>query len=810
MATIEEQLDLERSMQEKGVERYKATQRGAEAHGRGSELDYSRRLMADLLYPLVTALEAGLEYRQKASAGGSSRALLRRIAPEAAMFIALKCVFNSFTLDEKVVSLASRIGTQIEDEVRFSRFQALHQDYYNKIVSDFKRKGTKDYRFMHRVMTHNANRMADGWNSWSVSERVKVGVFLLEIILANSDLVEKRTRKNKRKEETYLSPTSVAKAWIEHHEEVAQFLWPDKMPCVIPPDDWTSLFQGGYYSPNLRQTTPMVKVSGKLQQKKIEEGDLSLVMQSLNSLQAVPWAVNEEVLEVANLVWMNNLGTGMPPTEKLVPSANPLANVLKEEMDEEQLVRFADWKREAAEVYTQEKERIARSFQVSRILRMANVFQAHRAFWFVWYCDFRGRLYTATAGFSPQGPDLAKGLLRFREAVPLGKTGLRWLKIHGANRYGFDKASFDERVAWVDERHDAFMAAAEAPLEHRAVWGEADKPWQFLAFLFEYRRVHLHIQSGKSANTFKSTIRVGLDGSCNGLQNFSAMLRDERGGRATNLVPQERPADIYQEVAQVCHKKLKPQQDDVGKRWKAFCKQYGANSLPRDTVKRPVMTLPYGATRNSCTRYIFKSILDIDREFFKESNFSAACYLTPLLWESIGEVVVAAREAMSWLQRCAGLAAKAKLPLIWTTADGFVAVQKARKVKTKQIETQLNGRFQIKIGEYTDEIDAIRQRQGISPNFIHSQDATHLRSTVRQAVREGITSIDVIHDDFGTHAGNTEKLHAIIRDAFVGLYAAGCPLQAFADEQVGVELPAIPAKGTLDIYKVRESLYFFN
>ena len=40
------------------------------------------------------------------------------------------------------------------------------------------------------------------------------------------------------------------------------------------------------------------------------------------------------------------------------------------------------------------------------------------------------------------------------EGMPLGKRGLRWLKIHLANLYGYDKATFDERSQFVDARMD--------------------------------------------------------------------------------------------------------------------------------------------------------------------------------------------------------------------------------------------------------------------------------------------------------------------------------------------------------------------
>jgi len=53
----------------------------------------------------------------------------------------------------------------------------------------------------------------------------------------------------------------------------------------------------------------------------------------------------------------------------------------------------------------------------------------------------------------------------FAEAKPLGESGLRWLKIHLANLYGYDKGNFEERVNFVTEHLDDIYDSAEKPLE---------------------------------------------------------------------------------------------------------------------------------------------------------------------------------------------------------------------------------------------------------------------------------------------------------------------------------------------------------
>lgn len=63
------------------------------------------------------------------------------------------------------------------------------------------------------------------------------------------------------------------------------------------------------------------------------------------------------------------------------------------------------------------------------------------------------------------GDDLSRSLLMFDEAKPLGERGLRWMKIHAANLYGYDKANFDDRVAWSESNLEKMIEAATNPLD---------------------------------------------------------------------------------------------------------------------------------------------------------------------------------------------------------------------------------------------------------------------------------------------------------------------------------------------------------
>ena len=54
---------------------------------------------------------------------------------------------------------------------------------------------------------------------------------------------------------------------------------------------------------------------------------------------------------------------------------------------------------------------------------------------------------------------------------------------------------------------------------------------------------------------FISHIPVHQDGSCNGLQHYAALGRDEYGGTYVNVVPGEAPQDVYSEIATLVEEK---------------------------------------------------------------------------------------------------------------------------------------------------------------------------------------------------------------------------------------------------------------
>ena len=230
------------------------------------------------------------------------------------------------------------------------------------------------------------------------------------------------------------------------------------------------------------------------------------------------------------------------------------------------------------------------------------------------------------------------------------------------------------------------------------------------------------------------------------------------------------------------------------------------------------MVLPYGGTYHSCMKYVREAVREKvgnDHPFGTEM-IPACTYLSKLVWESISDVVVAARAAMDWLQEVARVTNKYKIPLQWVTPSGFTVHQAYRNVRRRRVKTRFRGNLvYFSVTDNLDSLDGGRQINAISPNFVHSLDAAALVATVNTARAAGIHSFAMIHDSYGTHAADTPALASILRQEFVNMYDRNV-LQDFRNqilaqlpEKAASEIPPVPPYGTLDLSRVMESPYFF-
>ena len=202
---------------------------------------------------------------------------------------------------------------------------------------------------------------------------------------------------------------------------------------------------------------------------------------------------------------------------------------------------------------------------------------------------------------------------------------------------------------------------------------------------------------------------------------------------------------------------------------------------------------------------------------FQGDGYQGAQYMAKAIWLSVNKVLVKAGEAMRWLQGAASLAASEELPVRWTTPVGFPVMQAYPDLKARRIMSSINGKV-VKFTMYQekDNLDRRKQSSGIAPNFVHSCDAAHMMLTVVRAKQAGIDNFAMIHDSFGTTAGDVEMLYHTVREAFTEMYGEIEVLESFRDEiqqQLGqknlAKLEQLPEKGTLDLSQVVNSRYCF-
>jgi len=389
-------------------------------------------------------------------------------------------------------------------------------------------------------------------------------------------------------------------------------------PYNEPVPNWTE---------GINNDVKLIRDSSEETTDKVSIENMPKVFKALNKLQQQGYIINSKVLEVY---------------EKLIVEENVELSPFKF------MKEFNPQARKSMKL------------EASIIKKMAEKQDANRSiFYHMYNCDFRGRIYPTTIYLHEQSSDNAKGLLLYNFSERVEEEGLYWLAVHTANSFGYDKVSLDKRVDWVNSHMSEMLIWASSPTEYRG-WCNADKPWSFLACCFEWERLNKWIEKGNNPNDFWSNLPIFIDGSNNGIQHLTAMVKDEKSAPLVNLSTADqtnnKPGDIYLAIADSVWNKLEKLADpnnnikmkkymkdiqkllskrekatnieDNAKRKEAVDKAYEEyfkytdehreemvdlwpnfwlqfKSKRRKIVKRPVMTLGYGVTRAGCREQIF-------------------------------------------------------------------------------------------------------------------------------------------------------------------------------------------------------------
>ncbi|KAI9246437.1 hypothetical protein BDA99DRAFT_526873 [Phascolomyces articulosus] len=598
-------------------------------------------------------------------------------------------------------------------------------------------------------------------------------------------------------------------------EPVRDTLHPRLLPMIVHPRPWLSYNSGGYLS--AKSSCMRIKDSPEqlvYLHKASEQDRINAVLAGLDVLGSTQWRVNKNVFDVVLEAW--NTGEAVADIPPAIDEPAPLPPK-PENYDTDPKAKF-NWVNMVKQQQTEEKNKHSLRCDVNYKVETARAF-LNLPMFFPHNMDFRGRAYPIPPTLNHLGNDLCRGILMFGEAKPLGERGWRWLKIHLANLYGYDKHSFSEREKFTIENLPNILDSVENPLTGSRWWLNAESPWQCLAACYEVAAAH---QSGKPEE-FMSQIPIHQDGTCNGLQHYAALGGDLAGAEAVNLAPGDRPADVYTGVAEIVNKLVEKEAAEGDELAKIL-----VGKISRKVVKQTVMTNVYGVTFIGARQQIINRLRERD-DIPPEMVYNLAGYLARKVFASLGEMFNGARLIQDWLTDTARRIAKsipeealveagilekkasslgtndenmaaeseenkgtkktkkkgrgstkktfsARNPssnqmtsVIWTTPLGLPIVQPYRRSGKKQVATLLQTVF-IEDPEASRPVNALKQSTAFPPNFVHSLDATHMLMSAVACHEQGMTFASV-HDSYWTHACDVDSMNKVIRDQFIELHS---------------------------------------
>jgi len=773
-----------------------------------SVTSYGKVLVANLIRPYAEAIN---EWVAQASSNVHSKTpiALQKISqiedPKVTALIALKHIMNTITTTKNLTATAIKLGGRIETEISLKNFKNLNPELYAVVKKDLDKRSF-NYAYKRRKYREVAKKdEVVSWEEWSTTERLHTGMQLITLMVESVGLIEIGTDQHKHKTFKVIRQTAFTKKWIQDRNSFNELLNPEYLPMVLAPKSVVDgQVQGhGYWTSEMPELD-LVKQRGKKFTNELENHDMPEVTSAVNLMQSTAYRINTFILGVMQNAWDKSLSIGgMPPIENLDIPQKP------HDIDTNKEALF-EYKKACVIVHTENNRMSSKRMLYAKIINLAEQFKEYVTMYFPIQLDFRGRAYCVPAFLNYQSINGAKALLNFSQGKAITKEnrGVFWLSVHGANMWGNDKVSFEDREKWTYDNADWIKACAEDPIGNRQ-WEDADNAFQFLAFCDEWNRYT------KEGNGFISHIPVNVDGSCNGLQIYSLLLKDKVAGSLVNCVPSDVPQDIYglvkNEVVKNAEQKS-AEGEELATKWL----DYG---VKRSTCKRPVMTLTYGSTRYACTDFVVEDLTkrkDKGEMHPFDDLFKPSTYLSKLIWQSIGENLKSAKEGMRYLQDIAKVVAKEGVPIHWVTPVGFPVYQYYPEMKSRRVETHLMGQvIQSTIREAKPETDKMKQRNSCPANYVHSLDSACMIRTVNIAREKGIENFCNVHDSFATHACDIDKLNESIREAFVSIFSKDLlsdfkakVSETLSDEAIA-ELPDRPKDGELDLDLLHKCKYFF-
>ena len=426
-----------------------------------------------------------------------------------------------------------------------------------------------------------------------------------------------------------------------------------------------------------------------------------------------------------------------------------------------------------------------------------------------------------------------------------------------------DKMTLVDRYEWTMQNMRMIQDIADDPKEFQR-WKDAEKPVAFIAACVEW------MNYSECPDGYVSYLPIPIDGSNNGWQHLGAISKDTETGKLVGLIASEIQSDFYVQTAKelirinkdeklskvLTDMPMKSIRKGISKRG-SMTRAYSAGAVKialnmYHDCKTEDYHKKYGVTEQDCAklaRLLIKAIktvcpgpLDTMKFLQDIAAYEIGRYKKKPITEEAekieyGELKIRRKELneiriktveeldelndISLLMReydselISGLGNR---ELVWETPTGFPVVYECYEMNRHRTRGSINGWGDVS-GATTDQINHVITMpsklpdvkgfmSGISPNFIHSQDASHMSLTILG----WHGSFGAVHDSFSSHASNIDDLLSVTKETFIGMYDSDNyynkieTMLVTDDNKYDVEQPD---RGTLIIKEIEDSDYFF-
>ena len=431
------------------------------------------------------------------------------------------------------------------------------------------------------------------------------------------------------------------------------------------------------------------------------------------------------------------------------------------------------------------------------------------------------------------------------------------LEREGLDNISVDKMTLEDRIEWTNQ----YMTEIKEAGKHQQFSSEAEKKASFLAACVEWYEFDCAFKDNRIHMT---SLPIPIDGSNNGWQHLGAISKDEQTGDLVGLIPSEIQKDFYvqtaKEMINICDDErlssilaampMKSIRKGISKRG-SMTRAYSAGSkkiaenMFFDCKSEDYHT-EYGITQDDCTKFAKLLIKAIDKVC--PGPLSTMTYLQDLSMyqlgshvkldsngyeanakyreysqlrddlmkknfktdedlEELNDVVIKLKQFTTRLKH-----GKGDDKIKWSTPSGFDVIYEKWIMQDRKARGRIKG-YGNKSGQVTH-VALVPTRMpdrrgficGMSPNYIHSMDASHMALVIS----EWNGCFAAVHDSFSTHASDVDRLLDLTKQVFIRMYDYENYFEVIrnfiTDAEDDVEQPIL---GNLDIKEIENSDYFF-